>query len=70
MWVYALTGTRWGLSVANTVSRNGTVYLHAQVLDVNTGTFRYTPIGEYKIVLFSDGGYTSVEEIINIKITY
>ncbi len=72
MWVYTATGNQWGMNGAywDKIPKNGTVYLHANYLDVDTGTIRDTPVGNYKLVLFGDGGYTSVKSVIPIEISY
>lgn len=57
MWCYTSSGKQWKGSEA---VRNGTVELSANERDKYTGTKRYTPAGQYEIVLFGDGGYTNI----------
>ena len=72
MWVYTSTGTQWAMyaEYSSAFPANGTVYLHANVVDVNTGSLRNTPMGYYKLVLFGDSGYTNVLDEVVIRITY
>lgn len=68
MWVYAKTSKQWKLQNADNVLRSGAVHLHANVMDVDTGTVFRTQPGSYKLVLFLDGGYTSIGDIVYIEI--
>ena len=72
MWVYTSTGTQWSMyaEFSSAFPANGTVYLHANVVDVDTGSLRNTPLGNYKLVLFGDSGYTNVLKEVVIRITY
>ena len=72
MWVYTSTGTQWAMyaEYSSAFPANGTVYLHANVVDVNTGSLGNTPLGYYKLVLFGDSGYTNVLDEVVIRITY
>ena len=58
MWCYTATGQQWGIGSSDSVVRNGSVRLRANVLDVDTGTMRYLAPGTYQVVLFNSGGYT------------
>lgn len=66
MWCYASSGKQW---LGKGVVQNGIVELSANERDRYTGTKRFTPAGNYELVLFGDGGYTNIlakEDIIII----
>ena len=78
MWCYTSTGARWGVrnlglstEIMNNnepIIANGKVTLSANILDVDTGTKHYLTPGQYKLVLFGDGGYNNVLDTVNITI--
>ncbi len=56
MWVYVMNGKQWKIYGEYWIKMpsNGTVCLHANIMDVDTGTIRNTPVGNYKLILFED----------------
>ena len=50
------------------IIHSGKVTLSANILDVDTGTKHYLTPGQYKLVLFGDGGYNNVLDTVNITI--
>lgn len=65
MWCYTSSGKQW---LGKGVVQNGIVELSANERDRYTGTKRFTPAGNYELVLFGDGGYTNILAKVNITI--
>lgn len=57
MWCYTSSGKQW---LGNAAVKNGIVELSANERDRYTGTKRFTPAGNYELVLFGNSGYTNV----------
>ena len=57
MWCYTSSGKQW---LGKAAVKNGIVELSANERDRYTGTKRFTPTGNYELVLFGNSGYTNV----------